>query len=368
MRALTMGVEEEFLLVDRRDGTPVERGPAVLRAARRELGDQVQAEFFTSQIEVGTEPASRTADLRAELVRLRRTLAGVAGEAGCRIAATGTPLLPPDRPLRVVDSARYQRMVRLYPRAVGRYDGMVCGCHVHLGTLDRATAVVLADHMRPWLPTLQAMAGNSPFAQGRDTGYSSWRSVEFARWPQVGPAPMLRSEATYERYADRLVDAGVLLDRKMIYWYARPSEHVPTLEIRVADVNADVDTVVLLAALVRGLGMTLLPEAERGDPPPEVPDRDMRQAHAWAAAHGLAGTGLDPLTGEEVPVLRLVDRLLDRAAPGLEAAGDLELAEELVRRLRTEGGGAARQRAVYRRRGDLRNVVNALAAATCRDG
>lgn len=363
MRTLTMGVEEEFLLVDAAGRHPAERAPDVIAAAAVELGEQVQSEFYNAQVEVCTLPVSDTCGLRAELARLRRTAVAAAGEYGCRLVATGTPVVPPARPLTVTDSDRYRRMARAFAPLVGRYDGLVCGCHVHLGTMDRATALSLSHRMRPWLPVLQCLTGNSPFTLGRDTGFDSWRFKQFARWPTVGPAPVMR-EAQYEAYVGALVEDRILLDRRMLYWYARPSEHVPTLEIRVADANADLDTVVLVAALLRGLAQALLLEAEDDRPFPEVSDRRLRAAHELAAADGLDGWGLDPATGGRLPAGTLVERLLARAAPGLEASGDLALVEDLLRRLRREGSGAARQRAVLNRHGRLTEVVDALADAT----
>ncbi|MFH7596005.1 glutamate--cysteine ligase [Streptomyces racemochromogenes] len=363
MRALTMGVEEEFLLVDRVSRRPAERAPAVIAAAAEELGEQVQTEFFAAQVEVCTRPVADTAGLRAELARLRRVAGAAAEEHGCRLVATGTPAVPPLRPLTVTDTDRYRRMARTFASLVGPYDGLVCGCHVHLGTIDRATALSLSHHMRPWLPVLQSLTGNSPFVLGHDTGFDSWRYKAFSRWPTVGPAPVMR-EAQYEAYVAALVEHRVLMDRRMLYWYARPSEHVPTLEIRVADANADLDTVVLLTALVRGLAQALLIDAEHRQPPPEVSDRRLRAAHELAAVEGLHGWGLDPVSGERLPAGTLVDRLLSRAAPGLEASGDLALVEDLLRRLRHEGSGADRQRAVLRRHGRLTEVVDALATTT----
>ncbi|MFZ3494100.1 carboxylate-amine ligase [Streptomyces sp. 5.8] len=216
------------------------------------VGEQVKAEFYTAQVEICTQPTDSSAVLRAELARMRRVLGEAAGDAGCLLIASGTPVVPPDRPLTVTDNERYRQMAARFAAIIGKLDGVLCGCHVHVGTVTRAQALGLANHMRPWLPVLQALASNSPFAHGRDTGYASWRAVEHARWPTVGPAPVL-DEAAYEDFADALVAAGILMDRRMIYWYARPSEHVPTLEIRIADVNADLDAVVLLAALTRGL-------------------------------------------------------------------------------------------------------------------
>ncbi|MDJ0385805.1 glutamate--cysteine ligase [Streptomyces sp. G-G2] len=359
-----MGVEEEYILVDRRTRTPAGRAPQVLVAARLDLGPQAQAEFFTAQVEVCTKPTASTTDLRAELVRLRSVMAAAADDAGCLLIASGTPPLPSPDPLTVTAGRRYAEMASRHAQLMLRHAQVVCGCHIHIGVTSRAQALELANRMRPWLPALQALAANSPFADGRDTGYASWRSVEHARWPTVGPAPVL-DEVAYERLVSGLISDGTLLDRAMVYWYARPSEHVPTLEIRVADVNADLDTVVLLAALVRGLASVLLAEIADGRPPPAAAAGDrLREAHYLAALHGLEGPGLDPDTGTLISPWRRIEDALERAAPGLYGAGDMAFAEAALTRLRAEGAGAAHQRAVRDRCGRLQAVVDDLAFAT----
>ncbi|MFJ5831821.1 glutamate--cysteine ligase [Streptomyces sp. NPDC093089] len=369
MKILTMGVEEEFVLVDRMTRAPVNRAPEVIRRASRELGGQVQAELFTAQIEICTEPTASRSDLRDELFRLRGVVGKAARQERCMPVACGTPVLPPEDPLTVTDTDRYRLMARRFAPLVTRRDGtardggLVCGCHVHVGTLDRERALALAQHLRPWLPVLQALAGNSPFAGRRDTGYQSWRSVEHARWPTVGPTPVL-DETQYLAHVSRLVEEGTLLDNRMVYWHARPSEHVPTLEVRVADANADLDTVVLLAILVRGLATTLLPRVDASVPPPRIPGASLLRAHRLAAAQGLSGTGLDPVDGRERPAVALLDGLIDFSARGLEATGDLAWVRDQWERIGANGGGAARQRAVFRRHGRLSAVVDALAAAT----
>ncbi|MFE5792659.1 glutamate--cysteine ligase [Streptomyces sp. NPDC056503] len=363
MKILTVGVEEEFVLVDRVGRTPVDRAPDVLASATRVLGEQAQREFFNAQVETATRPTASCRDLRDELAWLRAVLGKAAGAEHCRPVATGTPVVRPVRPLTVTDTERYRRMARRYASSFCPVDGLVCGCHIHVGAVDRDTALGLSRRMAPWLPVLQALTANSPFARSRDTGFDSWRSVEYARWPTVGPAPDL-DESHYLARVDQLVRTGTLLDRRMVYWYARPSEHVPTLEIRVADANADVDTVVLLACLVRGLAVTLLPEVLDDRPAPRVPLRRLLLAHELAARYGLSGFGLDPCTGLAVPAVELVDRLVRRARPGLDAAGDTEGALRQWRRLRARGAGAARQRAVYRRHRRLTDVVDSLAAVT----
>ncbi|MEU9146319.1 glutamate--cysteine ligase [Streptomyces sp. NPDC048349] len=363
---LTMGVEEEFFLVDARTRAPVPRAPRVLRSLAG-LGDQAQAEFYTCQLEVCTQPVRTGTELRDELAALRDTAARAASEAGCLLVGTGTAVIPPAHAVPVTDGPRYRRMAEAYRAVVDGRLGVVCGCHVHIGTLDQPRALDLANRLRPYLPALQSLTVNSPFAGGLDSGFADWRSVEFGRWPTAGPAPLL-DKARYETTADALVRSGVILDRGMIYWFARPSEHVPTLEIRIADVNADVDTTVLLALLIRGLCTTLTAEIEAdGSPPPCVPATRLRAAHHFAARYGHHGEGIDPLTGDLVPAHILTSALLRRAEPGLAAAGDLAEAERLLGELRRRGTGAERQRAVYERTGSRHAVVDHLAAATAPD-
>lgn len=363
---LTMGVEEEFLLVDRHSRAPAGRAPQVIAATRAVLGPQVQQEFYTAQVETCTRPTTDASELRAELARLRSIVSAAAAEEGCLLVASGTPVIPPERPLEVTPDPRYLRMADRYTHVLGDLRQVVCGCHVHIGMPDRGSALALANHMRPWLPVFQALAANSPFDRGTDSGYASWRAVEHALWPTVGPAPVL-DEAQYERTVETLLLTGRLLDRRMIYWYARPSEHVPTLEIRVADVNADLDVAVLLAVLVRGLATVLSRDAEEGRPPPAVGPRALRAAHHLAALHGLEGDGLDLRSGRRVPAWDLVTALVERAAPGLEAAGDLPVTATLLGRVRTRGGGASRQRSTHRRHRSLHAVIDALAATTAPD-
>ncbi|MGR4878627.1 glutamate--cysteine ligase [Streptomyces sp. LARHCF249] len=362
-----MGVEEEFFLVDARTRAPAPRAPQVLGALIPELGEQAQAEFYTCQLEVCTQPVRTGTELRDQLAALRTAAGRAARESGCLLVGTGTAVVPPDDPVPVTDCPRYRRMAGAYRAVVDGRLGAVCGCHVHIGTLDHAGALDLANRVRPYLPALQALAANSPFAGGLESGFAGWRSVEFGRWPTAGPAPLL-TPAGYESTADALVSSGVILDRGMIYWFARPSEHVPTLEIRIADVSADVDTTVLLALLIRGLCTTLAAESEaHGSPPPDVPARRLRAAHAFAARYGHHGEGIDPLTGDTVPAHTLTSALLRRAEPGLAATGDLAEAERLFGELCRRGTGAERQRAVFRRTGSLRAVVDDLAATTTPD-
>ncbi|MFF7590426.1 YbdK family carboxylate-amine ligase [Kitasatospora purpeofusca] len=361
--ALSMGVEEEFLLVDRATRSSVPRAHLVVPHAARSLGPQAQHEFLATQVEACTRPVTSAAALRSELARTRRAMAAAAERAGCLLVASGTAVLPSRHPLPLTPSDRYRRVAAHVGPIADQTGGEICGCHVHLGDLSRADALAISAHLRPWLPVLQALCVNSPFCEGRDRGAASMRTGRYLAWPTCGPAPVLDPDE-YERTMRRLVAQRVILDRRMLYWYARPSEHLPTLEVRVADSNADPGVPLLLALLLRALAHTFLAAHRRGTPPPPASAVVLREAHRQAALGGLAGAGTDPRTGCRVPIPRLIADLAEMAAPALARTGDLETVRLLLHRRLTCGTGADRQRAVFARRHSLTDVVDDLARLT----
>lgn len=360
-QTLTLGVEEEFLLVDPVTRVAVPRAPDVRKLAAECLDDRVSHELYASQIESHTRPAGRAEELREDLVEGRRVLAEAAARTGCLVVGSGSAVLT-SKPFSITEGPRYEKIAQRYAAATG-VDSESNGCHVHVGDLDTAEAVTLAGHLRPWLPVLQALATNSPFAAGTFRRCESWRHYEQQAWPTFGPMPPI-SAGVYDTLAEDLVASGVLMDRAMIYWYSRPSEHQPTLEIRVPDVNADVDVDLLVAVLTRALAMVLLADARSGVPCPEHDDTEVREAHRQAAALGLAGLWTHPRTGASIPLSAGVRALVERAMPALEALGEARLVEHLLARIASHGTGARKQRTVYRRRGSLADVVDDLAART----
>ncbi|MFI6448576.1 glutamate--cysteine ligase [Kitasatospora sp. NPDC050543] len=362
-QSLRFGVEEEFLLIDAVGRRSAARADQVVADAKQVLDERAQSEFYASQVEGCTPPVTTASQLRAELIAMRRALVAAAARAGCSLLASGSAVLPSAHPLPVTDADRYRRIARHVGPVADQLGGEMCGCHVHIGDLTRGEALAVGNRLRPWLPVLQAISTNSPFCEGQDSALASSRSVQYGRWPTVGPAPVL-DEEQYERTAEELLSSGVLLDRRMIYWFSRPSEHLPTIEVRIADVNADVNVPVLLASLIRALVHVLLPEARAGAPYPAVARETLCAAHRQAARVGLRGAGLDPVSGNYRPMSDLFARLLDRAAPGLEAAGDLPMANALVERLLKHGTGADRQRAALDRDGSLPAVVDRLVELT----
>ncbi|WP_199723513.1 MULTISPECIES: glutamate--cysteine ligase [unclassified Micromonospora] len=358
---LTVGVEEEFLLVDPHTGAAVPAVDLVLEQVPAELRGQVEREFQTSQIEIGSPPGLELSSIRHSLGVLRRALADAAERAGVRLLAIGTG--PVDGPVPpVVDKPRFDRMIERFRLLVPGPGNN--GMHVHVGVPDPETGVQVLNHVRPWLPMLHAVTTNSPFARGEDTGYASWRSVEWERWPSVAPTPWLESHEHYGRLIRQLIASGVMLDEGMLYWYARLSAKYPTVELRIGDVCPSVDDAVLVAALVRALVATAMSDVEAGRPALPTDHHLLVGAH-WRAAHdGLEGDGVDVTTGELRPAWELLDRFVERMRPALEQHGDWAEVTDLLSGLRRHGTGAARQRAVFARTGKLTDVVRDVARQT----
>jgi carboxylate-amine ligase len=238
-----------------------------------------------------------------------------------------------------------------------------CGCHVHVGVPDRETAVAVVNDLRPWLAVLLALSANSPFDQGRLTGYADRRMVQILRFPGAGVPPFAASAAEHDERVAALVEAGVLVDEAMTFWMARPSPRWPTVEVRVADTAATADEAVLHAALVRGLVRTALSDLADGREAPRVDDAVCAAALWSAARHGMNGPVLDPFARRAVPAWRLLDDLLARIRPALADLGDLDTVVALTEGLRRAGTGADRQRRAADR-GDARALVDMLAGQT----
>ncbi len=353
MDTMTLGVEEEFLLVDG-NGQLVASGPEITDDVDDPPG-QVEHELRRCQVESATDVVTDIGQLVSGLRGLRDRLAAEAAARGQRLLPSGTALLADDRPARFTPDDRYRRMSRDFGELARA--SLTCASHVHIGVPDRTTGVVISNHLRPWLPILLALAANSPFHDGGDTGYGSWRYEVWRRWPSAGPPPWFGSLDEYESRVDALLRCGAILDKGMLYWDIRLSEHQPTLEIRVADVMPTVEQAALLAALIRALADQALDGASAPRPQQEV-----LRGHLWRAARdGLAGRCADPRSGDLEPTWRLVDDLVDELRPHLRSAGDAEFVTDALRVLRESGGGAQRQRAQFARRGRLTDVIDDLA-------
>ncbi|WP_433543728.1 carboxylate-amine ligase (plasmid) [Streptomyces sp. CA-294286] len=358
---LTVGAEEEYLLVDPVTRAVSAEGAKVVAEAADELGDRVGPELTDYQVEVRTDPHTSLTTFAEQVRATRATVARAAARQGLRIISSGTPVLGQATPPPLTTGPRYARSAAMF----GALDDeqSACACHIHVGVPDLATAVQVSNHLRPWIPVLIALTGNSPYWSGRDTGHTSWRTTTWGRWPVAGPPPYFDSLSHFEDLVDGLIATGTVMDRGGLYWDIRPSHHVPTLEFRFADAATTPEETVLLAGVLRAMTTAALEAIATGEPALR-PRPEMLRAACWhAARHGLAGLGIDLATGGLSPAIGQVDRLLSRLQPALLTHGDSELIHTLWARQRTHGNGAERQRAAHRTRGSLTDVVDHLIAS-----
>jgi glutamate---cysteine ligase / carboxylate-amine ligase len=358
----TIGVEEEFLLLDPDTRAPTPAAERIIVRAAATLGDLVSGEFSRTQLEVKTPPCSEATRLRDALLRLRTVAAAAARDEGARICAAGTPVIEAPEPLVVGDHPRYRAGLRQYRSMLE--DFSVCAVHVHIHVPDREAAVLAGNHLRPWLPLLIALSANSPFHQGEDTGYADWRAVIRSRFPCLGPPPYAESLRHHEELATAMAKTEAMLQPDMPLWDIRPNPSLPTLEVRSMDVNADIDDTVALATVIRALTHTVVARVQRGDPGPRPASEVLRAAYWRAARDGWSGHGLDALSGQIISVAEQAHRMVEHIRPALDEFGDSTLAQAYLERMAVHGGGAERQRASAARHGDLTGVVDDLIART----
>ncbi len=325
-----------------------------------ESDEQVDRELMRHQVETRTEPTTDLADLREQLVDARGRVGKAARDAGVAAVATGTaPFGAGD--VEVSPKDRYRAMVDEFGE-ISREAG-TCGMHVHVGIESREEGVGIVDRLRPWLPVVLALSVNSPFAEGRDSGYASWRSQVWSRWPTAGATELFGDPATYDALVAGLLAAGAAGDAGMVYFEARLAESWPTVEVRVADVCTDPDDAVVVAAIVRAAATTAAAEWHAGTVPPAWRSELLRAAAWRAGRYGLAGTLVHPVDRELAPARRVLESLVDQLRPALDDAGDLDVVTAGFERL-LGATGASRQRAAYERTGSLEGVAADLVDRT----
>lgn len=359
MDVRTFGIEEELLLVDPHSGLPSPVAEAVLLGASQG-GGRLESELQRTQVEVSTPPCTTLSDLSTQVRLWRGRAAEAARAGGAAVAALATSPLPAESAL--TSSARYDRIAREYGLTVAEL--LTCGCHVHVSVVTPEEGVAVIDRIRPWLPALLALSGNSPFWQGVDTGYASYRWQVWSRWPSAGPTGLFGSADAYRSAIRGMLRTGAIVDEGMIYFDARLSRTYPTVELRITDVCLLADDAVLVAALCRALVETAAREWQEGRPADPVRLEELRLATWRAARAGLHDELVHPRTGRPAPFDVVVHALFEHIETALADATDLNAAEELLRRLLKRGNGADLQRATLHETTTLHSVVTTAVSLT----
>jgi len=341
----TIGIEEEYLLVDL-DSLALSPAPeALMEACQKDLQDQVSPEFLNCQIEIGSKPCHTIAEAREDLRHLRRTVARHARAHNLAPIAASCHPFADWRSQTHTDKQRYNDLDHDLAGVVRRM--LICGMHVHVGIEPPDRRIDLMNQMSYFLPHLLALSTSSPFWQGQDTGLASYRLTVFDNLPRTGLPPRMESFGSFERSVQVLVDMGVIEDASKIWWDLRPSSRFPTIESRICDVQPRLEDTLTLAALTQALARMLWRLAIRNQRW-RIYDTFLVSENRWRAQRYGTTEGLIDLgRGEIVPMDELVAEMLELAGEDAEFFSSLaEVAR--VRDMVAGGTSAERQRAVAR--------------------
>lgn len=364
----TFGVEEEFLIVDPDTGRPMPlagellrlHNPGVQGTSPDPRMPTLASELQQEQLEVITSPHSSLEALAAEIRTGRAYADSLARMVGTRIAALATSPVPVTPHATRTD--RYDALQEKF--ALTAREQLTCGSHVHVSVDSDEEGVAVLDRTRTWLPVLTAISSNSPFWNGSDSGYASFRTQAWNRWSSAGPTEVFGSARAYHSLVAGLAGTGVINSPD---FDARLSVRHPTVEVRVADVCLESRDAVLIAALVRALVETAAREWKSGVQPDRVPAAILRQG-AWRASRsGVDAELLHPKTHRPEPARAVLTALLEHCRDALDEAGETGYVEESLARIRSQGTGANRQRSAMRRGRGLASVVEDATALTHRE-
>jgi carboxylate-amine ligase len=359
--AFTIGVEEEFQIVDPKTWELRSHVSQLLSASAPSLGDQIRPELHQSIVEVGTKICANVTELGDEICRIRRELAASAERVGLRIAAAGTHPFSSWKDQVISPGARYESIVEELQQLARSL--LIFGLHIHVAVPDKTSTIELLNEARYFLPHLLALSTSSPFWQGRDTGLKSYRTTVFRRFPRSGIPDKFESWSEYENYVNTLVELHCIDNGKKVWWDLRPHPTFGTLEFRICDVPTSPRATIALAALAQAIVVKLY-RLRRSNLGFRIYARSLVEENKWRAArYGIDGKLIDFGKRQEVPMRELALELLEFVDDVVDELGSRE-ALQYVPRIADEGTSADRQLEVFRRTGDLRAVVQWLVDET----
>src|SRR6267154_4538837 len=357
----TLGIEEEFQIVDPQTRELRSHVVEFLDEGRMLLGEQIKPEMIQSQIEVGTGVCKNIQEARADITRLRAIISSLAQKNGLKIAAASTHPISRWQDQEIFDDERYELLIEEL-QTVAR-SLLIFGLHVHVGIADRERQIHIMNASRYFLPHVLALTTSSPFWMGHNTGLKSYRSEIFKQFPRTDIPDHFDSYPGFQRYVELLVKTGCINDGKKIWWDCRPHPVFPTLEFRICDIPTRVDDTVAIAALFQAIvaKLTRLMEKNLGF---RLYRRMLIQENKWRAVRwGLEGKMIDFGKQKEVPTRDLVLELLDFVDDVLDDLGSRKEIEH-IHTILDRGTSAEEQLRVYNETNDLKAVVDRLMELT----
>lgn len=360
---LTIGIEEEYQIIDPKTGELRSYIQEFLEQGRHVLKDQIKPEFLQSQVEVGSNICRNIKEARVEMSGLRRKIVDIAEANGLAVCAASTHPFSLWEVQEVTAGERYTKLQETMAELARRM--LIFGLHVHVGIEDKELLIDVMNQARYFLPHILALSTSSPFWHGRETGLKSYRSIIFQSLPRSGVPPHLTGWADYTGFVDTLIKTNCIDEPRKIWWDIRPHPTFPTLEFRVADICTTVDELLCVAALFQAIVAKLIKLRQEN-----MSWRDYRHhlivENKWRAVrYGTESQLIDFGKQVEVPLAQLIEELLllvDDVVDELDSREEVEYARTILR----NGSSADRQLAVFHKTGSLQAVVAHLIEETKR--
>jgi carboxylate-amine ligase len=359
--SLTLGIEEEYQIIDPKTRELQSYITQILKEDSVILG-QIKPELHQSMVEIGTNVCQTPAEARAELVRLRGTVMGLAAKNGLKIAAAGTHPFSSWLSQEITPLERYMGVRQDLAEMAQRL--LIFGTHVHIGIEDREFLIDAMNVSRYFVPHVLCLSTSSPFWMGRVTGLKSYRSVIFRNFPRTGIPPVLSAWSDYETLLQTMVETNCIPNGSKIWWDVRPNHSYPTLEFRLCDVCTRVDEAVSIAAILQAI-IAKLWKLRHDNMTFRMYPGTLIEENKWRAVrYGLDGKLIDLGKNREMPARELVQELIewfiDDVLDELGSRREVEYAVKILR----EGTSADRQITTYQRTSDMKAVVDQLIEET----
>ena len=359
--AFTIGVEEEYMVVNPETRELSSHDQKIVEHASRILDDQVKAEMHQAVVEVGTGICRNVDEARADLLNLRRTVSGIAKENGLRIGAAGTHPFSHWSTQLITPNPRYEDIVNELQDAAR--SNLIFGLHVHVGIEDKNIAMHIANSVRYFLPHVYALSTNSPFWEGRNTGFKSFRSKVFDKFPRTGIPDYFNTYEDFIGYVNMLIKTGCIDNAKKIWWDLRVHPFFPTIEFRICDIPMLVDETIAITAIFQAI-VAKLYKLRMQNLNFMIYTRALINENKWRAGrYGIDGKMIDFGKEEEVEARSLILELLEFIDDVVDELGSRH-AINYVYEMLQNGTGADRQLKVYQETGSLVNVVDYILEQT----
>ncbi|QHV93943.1 carboxylate-amine ligase [Spirosoma endbachense] len=361
MPVFTLGIEEEFQTIDPSTGELRSHMSKIVDGGQIVLQERVKAEMHQAVVEVGTNICNNIQDARQEVTYLRKMIIELAEKQNLKIAAAGTHPFSDWQDQLITPNERYDRLIDEM-RDVAR-SNLIFGLHVHVGIENRNDGIQIMNAVRYFLPHIYALSTNSPFWRGRNTGFKSYRSKVFDKFPRTGIPDFFSSAAEYDEYINLLVKTNCIDNGKKIWWDIRLHPFFNTIEFRICDVPMRIDETICLAAIMQALVAKIykLHQQNLNFRPYR---RILINENKWRAArYGIEGKLIDFGKQEEVPTHHLIHELLSFIDDVVDDLGSRSECEYVLKILEM-GTGADRQLAAFQQHNDLKRVVDYIVEET----